>query len=86
MGIYNEKNKNHVIQAIDSILQQSFTDFEFIICDDGSTNEFMHGCRMCVGRIPAFGYCVMIKHGIILYIESLYEACQRKILCKDGCG
>ena len=40
MGIYNEKNKNHVIQAIDSILQQSFTDFEFIICDDGSTNEF----------------------------------------------
>lgn len=40
MGIYNEKNKNYVIQAIDSILQQSFTDFEFIICDDGSTNEF----------------------------------------------
>ena len=40
MGIYNEKNKNYVIQAIDSILQQSFTDLEFIICDDGSTNEF----------------------------------------------
>ena len=40
MGIYNEKNRTHVIQAIDSILQQSFTDFEFIICDDGSTNEF----------------------------------------------
>ena len=40
MGIYNEKNRTHVIQAIDSILQQSFTNFEFIICDDGSTNEF----------------------------------------------
>ena len=46
MGIYNEKNKNYVIQAIDSILQQSFTDLEFIICDDGSTNEFymVAGC------------------------------------------
>lgn len=40
MGIYNEKNRDYVIQAIDSILQQSFGNFEFIICDDGSTDGF----------------------------------------------
>lgn len=36
MGIYNEKKKEQVIKAIDSILNQTYKDFEFIICDDGS--------------------------------------------------
>lgn len=40
MGIYNEKRRDHVILAIDSVLRQSIADFEFIICDDGSTEEF----------------------------------------------
>ena len=34
MGIY--KDKGFVMQAVQSILDQSFTDFEFIIVDDGS--------------------------------------------------
>lgn len=40
MGIYNEKNKEHVKQAITSILDQNFSDFELIICDDGSEVTF----------------------------------------------
>lgn len=36
MGIYNTNNKTMVEAAVDSILQQTFKDFEFIICDDGS--------------------------------------------------
>ena len=39
MGIYNEKNKDNVIKAIDSILKQTYKDFEFIICDDGSSDK-----------------------------------------------
>ena len=39
MGIYNE-NKKQAAQAITSILNQTFQDFEFIICDDGSGMEF----------------------------------------------
>lgn len=39
MGIYNEKRKEQVELAISSILNQSYRDFEFIICDDGSTKE-----------------------------------------------
>ena len=35
MGIYNEKKKEQVEMAISSILNQSYHDFEFIICDDG---------------------------------------------------
>lgn len=40
MGIYNEKKKEQVEMAILSILNQSYRDFEFIICDDGSPEEF----------------------------------------------
>ncbi len=40
MGIYNEKKKEQVKVAISSILNQSYCDFEFIICDDGSPEEF----------------------------------------------
>lgn len=40
MGIYNEKRRDHVAEAITSMLKQSYTDFEFIICDDGSEEVF----------------------------------------------
>ena len=36
MSIYNQKNRVQLEQAIKSVLQQTFTNFEFIIYDDGS--------------------------------------------------
>jgi glycosyltransferase EpsE len=36
MGIYNTNNREIVEEAIESILNQTFKNFEFIICDDGS--------------------------------------------------
>lgn len=36
MSIYNQRNSEYLEQAVMSILNQSFRDFEFIICDDGS--------------------------------------------------
>lgn len=40
MGIYNmEKHSQIAKKAINSILNQTFTDFEFIICDDGSKDK-----------------------------------------------
>jgi glycosyltransferase EpsE len=38
MGIYNTNNEPMVKLAINSILNQTYTNFEFIICDDGSTD------------------------------------------------
>ena len=37
MGVYNGANR--LEKAVQSILNQSFNDFEFIICDDGSTDN-----------------------------------------------
>ena len=39
MGIYNTPKKELLIQSLESILNQTFSDFELIICDDGSTND-----------------------------------------------
>ena len=39
MGTYNCRNFELLNKSVESILNQTFTDFEFIICDDGSTNE-----------------------------------------------
>ena len=39
MGIYKMMNKESIVKlAIDSILNQTYKDFEFIICDDGSND------------------------------------------------
>lgn len=38
MGVYNAQEK-FLKEAVLSILDQTFIDFEFIICDDGSTNN-----------------------------------------------
>ncbi|MDE7311640.1 MAG: glycosyltransferase [Eubacterium sp.] len=45
MGTYNEKSKKQAARAIDSILSQTFTDFEFLICDDGSEESFYRWLR-----------------------------------------
>lgn len=37
MPVYNEEN--YLSASIESILNQTFTDFEFIIIDDGSTDD-----------------------------------------------
>lgn len=39
MGIYQSKNKKIVSDAIQSIINQTFKEWEFIICDDGSTDD-----------------------------------------------
>lgn len=36
MGVYNQWNREELHRAVQSILSQSFSDFEFIIYDDGS--------------------------------------------------
>lgn len=45
MGTYNETSSAQVACAIDSVLSQTATDFEFLICDDGSRESFYQWLR-----------------------------------------
>lgn len=39
MGVYNIGNKTMLERAVNSILSQTYDNFEFIICDDASTDD-----------------------------------------------
>lgn len=39
MGVYNCKSKERLKKSIESIINQSFSDWEFVICNDGSTDD-----------------------------------------------
>lgn len=38
MGVFNTQKK-YIVMAIDSILSQTFSDFEYIMCNDGCTDD-----------------------------------------------
>jgi len=41
MGVYNSQDEYKLRKSIESILNQTYTNFEFIICNDCSTKEFI---------------------------------------------
>lgn len=50
MGIYNCAGT--LPQAIDSIIQQTYTDWNLILCDDGSTDDTYMVARQYCDRLP----------------------------------
>lgn len=49
MGIYNTRNKELLETSLKSILNQTFNDFELIICNDGSSNECLKWAKEICG-------------------------------------
>ncbi len=48
MGVfYRREDLSLLKRSVDSILNQTFSDFEFLICDDGSTNEAKQFLDLC---------------------------------------
>lgn len=50
MGVYNASAT--LREAVDSILNQSFEDWEFVICDDGSTDNSLDICNSYAQNYP----------------------------------
>lgn len=59
MGVYNTLKKEYLEKSINSILKQTYSDFEFIICDDGSTNNCLDWAKeICNGDVR----CIFISN------------------------
>ena len=56
MPLYNKAR--YVAKAIDSVLSQSFTDFELVIMDDGSSDDSSAVARKAIdGQVNCYLYC-----------------------------
>lgn len=59
MGVYNCKDKILLKQSVESIINQSFKDWEFIICNDGSTDntlQYLYDIQKLDSRIKIITY------------------------------
>ena len=86
MGVYNQYNRDILQAAVDSILHQTFKDFEFIIYDDGSNKEaatILKEVAKSDPRIKLIGR--EVNHGLAFSLNSCikeakgkYSAVQKK--------
>lgn len=59
MGVYNCTSYDSLKKSVDSIINQTFKDWEFIICNDGSTNntlEMLNKMKSLDDRIKILSY------------------------------
>ena len=83
MGVYNQFNKNILLEAVNSILNQSFTDIEFIIYDDGSQPEaakILNEVTKMDERIVLIGQ--EKNHGLAFSLNACIEAARGKYIAR----
>lgn len=86
MGVYNQWNREALQKAVKSILNQTLTDFEFIIYDDGSDPEvagYIRELEKLDERIVLIGK--EENHGLAFSLNMCIGSCKRKIHCPHGC-
>lgn len=74
MGIYNQRDQEILLKAVDSVLQQTFRDFEFIIYNDGSdqkVTESINRLNEMDDRIKIIG--ADINHGLAFSLNACIE-------------
>lgn len=47
MGVYNSKDKKALERSIQSIIDQTYKDLEFVICNDGSSDNTLDVLKTC---------------------------------------
>lgn len=62
MPVYNPNNYKQLLKSVNSVLNQSYQDFELIICDDGSTNEKTKIYLQKIGKIDSRIRIIGYKH------------------------
>ena len=79
MPVYNAEK--YLWEAIESILDQSFTDFEFIIIDDGSTDRCWGIIQDYAGRDSRIKAYTRENRGIVVTRNELAEYCKTPYMC-----
>lgn len=74
MGVYNCAAT--VAEAMDSILNQTVTDWEFVICDDGSSDDTYHIVQQYADQHP--DKFILLRNGNNLGLNATLNRCLQK--------
>ena len=80
MTVYN--GRRYLREAVDSILQQSFTDFEFVIVDDGSADDTVGILREIERRDPRVRLFERPHAGIVPAANFGLKQCRGEFLAR----
>lgn len=83
MGVYNQRNKQILLEAVNSILQQTLSNFEFIIYDDGSDEAAAEYIKELVSldeRIILIGK--EDNHGLAFSLNECIRAARGKYIAR----
>ena len=86
MGVYNETNENIINYAVDSILEQTYEDFEFIIYNDGSCKEtvdILHKISKSDDRIVLIGSDN--NSGLAFSLNACIEVARGNFIARMDC-
>ena len=74
--------EKYLTEAVQSVLLQSFTDFEFLICDDGSTDATARLLRNFAERDPRINYYSRPNRGFIFTLNELAAAARGEFFAR----
>lgn len=83
MGVYNQLNRDELFSSVESILNQTFQDFEFIIYDDGSKPEatkMLKEVEKLDSRIVLIGKDK--NHGLAFSLNECIKVAQGKYIAR----
>lgn len=80
LPVYNAER--YLAQAIESILNQSFTDFELLITDDGSTDRSLKILQAYAATDPRIRLLSRVNKGLISTLNEMLELAQGEYLAR----
>lgn len=83
MGVYNCKDVYALYRSVNSIISQTFTDWEYIICDDGSSDntfELLKTLETLDPRIKIISY--KENHGLAYALNTCLNAAQGEYIAR----
>ncbi len=80
LPVYNAER--YVAEAVESILTQTFTDFEFLIIDDGSTDRSAEVLRQYADADPRICLTVRANAGLVSTLNEMLRAARGEFVAR----
>ena len=77
----NYNNANYLDESINSVLTQTYSNFELIICDDGSTDQSVKVIKKYVEKDRRIKLIEKKNSGVTAALNNIFEVSKGEIIC-----